>query len=55
MAYDFEIMYKRGKDNRAVDALSRFLGEELSCMALSLISPLLYQQILNSYDQDEAI
>ena len=55
MAYDFEIVYKRGKDNRAVDALLRLPGEKLFCMALSSISLVLYQQILYFYDQDKAL
>ena len=44
MAYDFEIVYKKGAENRVADALSRVPSQEISCMALSSISPTLYHQ-----------
>ena len=55
MAYDFEIGYKKGKDNRAADALSRVQSHNISYMALSFVSPILYQQILQTYANDEDI
>ena len=44
MTYDFEVVYKRGKENRATNALSRIPSHELSCTVLSSISSDLYQQ-----------
>ena len=55
MVYDFEIVYKRVTENKAVDALSRVLSQKISYMALSSISPTLYQQILSSYHHDDGI
>ena len=55
MAYDYEILYKKGRENKIVDALSRFPGQDLSCMALSSISHVLYQQVLHSYENDLGI
>ena len=55
MSYDFEIVYKKGAENRAADALSRTPSQELTCMALSCIEPTLYQQILQTYEADESI
>ena len=55
MAYDFEIVYKKGKENGAADALSRMPSYELSCLALSSISYVLYQEVLASYERDVGI
>ena len=55
MMYDFDIMYQKRVENKADDALSRVPSQRLSCMALSCISPTLYQQILQTYEKDEAI
>ena len=55
MVYDFEIVYKKGTMTRAADALSRVPSQEISYMALSFISPTLYQKILSSYDNDDGI
>jgi hypothetical protein len=37
--YDYEIIYKKGKDNVVVDALSRKYEDEGSIFSLSLIIP----------------
>jgi hypothetical protein len=37
--YDYEIIYKKGKDNVVVDALSRKYEEEGSLFSLSFIVP----------------
>ena len=55
MTYDFDVVYKMGTDNKAADALFKVPSQELSCMALSSISPTLYQKILESYEKDEGI
>ena len=48
-------MYKKGKDNGAANALSRVQSHNISCMALSSVSHILYQQILQTYANDEGI
>jgi hypothetical protein len=37
--YDYEIIYKKGKDNVVVDALSRKYEDEVSIFSLSFIVP----------------
>ena len=37
MAYDFDIVYKKGKDNRVVNALSRMPSHKLLCLAISSV------------------
>jgi hypothetical protein len=39
LGYDYEIIYKKDKDNVVVDALSRQLEEDVSLFALLLPSP----------------
>ena len=55
MTYDFEVVYKRGKENRATNALSRIPNQGLSCMVLSSVSSDLYQQVLSFCDHDERV
>ena len=55
MTYDFEVVYKKRKENRATDALLRISSQKLSCMALSSISHVLYQQVLSSYEKEKGI
>ena len=38
MAYDFDIVYKKGTKNGATDALSRVLASGIWCLTLSLVS-----------------
>jgi hypothetical protein len=38
LGYDYEIIYKKGKENFVVDALSRKFEEDGSLLALSLTS-----------------
>jgi hypothetical protein len=39
MGYDYEIIYKKGKDNLVVDVLSIQYEDEVSLFALSLLVP----------------
>jgi hypothetical protein len=39
LGYDYEIIYKKGKENIVVDALSRQFEEDGSLLSLSLPSP----------------
>eukprot|EP00253_Pinus_taeda_P031027 PITA_31027 len=39
LGYDYEIIYKKGKDNRVADALSRQFDEESTLLAISLPIP----------------
>ena len=39
LGYDYEIIYKKGKDNRVADALSRQFEDESTLLAISLPIP----------------
>lgn len=52
MGFDYEITYKSGTENLVADALSRVEGSEVLCLAMSVISSDLNQQIKNSYTLD---
>ena len=49
MGIYYEIQYKSGSENLVADALSRVHGSELLCIAISLTSSDLEQQIKDSY------
>jgi hypothetical protein len=53
--YDYEIIYKKGKDNVVVDALSRKYEEEGSLFSLSFIVPDWLQAIRQEWLQDPKI
>ena len=53
--YNFDIVYKRGSENRAADALFRVLCAEILSLAISLISSDLNQKILDSYTDDAGV
>jgi hypothetical protein len=50
--YDYEIIYKKGKDNVVVDALSRKYEDEGSLFSLSFIVPDCLQAVLQEWLQD---
>ena len=52
MAYDFDIVYNKGSENGAPDALSRVPFHELLCLAFSLVFSSLNYQIMDSYKND---
>ena len=52
MGYDYEINYKKGRENVVADALSRVNSSELMFMAISTISSDLMQQIQSTWDTD---
>ncbi|KAL8108106.1 hypothetical protein AgCh_024522 [Apium graveolens] len=52
MGFDYEIQYKKGVENVAVDALFRVQGAELLCTALFVSSSELPQLIKSSYQLD---
>jgi hypothetical protein len=51
MALQFKILYKKGKENIAVDALSR-VGHMMALQAVSSVQPTWIQEVLNSYTTD---
>lgn len=52
MGYNYKIEYKRGKENRAADALSR-RPQTYHIMSISTAVPLWINDILSSYALDE--
>ena len=55
MAYDFDIVYKKGSENGVADALSRVPAVELWNLALSSVSSDINHQILDSYTRDPGV
>nr|GEV60360.1 retrovirus-related Pol polyprotein from transposon 297 family [Tanacetum cinerariifolium] len=56
LGFDYEIVYKRGKENRAADALSRTThGGELSTMVVSFIFTDLIGEVQQSLEHDTKI
>jgi hypothetical protein len=51
MGLQFKIVYKKGKEKRAADALSR-MPTILDVQAVSKVQPLLIQKVVNSYATD---
>ena len=52
MGYDYEIIYKQGKENVVADGLSRINGAQLLNMTLSTLHSDLLADIKNSWTQD---
>lgn len=55
MQYDFEIEYKKGKENKAANALSRLPLVEWSAMTLSTVRTDLLEAITKSWELDEEL
>ena len=51
MGLNFRIVYKKGKENQAADALSR-VGHLMAIQAVSTVQPTWVQEVLNSYATD---
>lgn len=52
MGFDYEIVYKKGDENEAADALSRVEGAEILLCAISLILSDLEDKLKRSYSMD---
>ena len=55
MGYDYDISYKKGKENLVADALSRMNSAKLMVMAVFGISSELMSEIEKSWDTDEEL
>ena len=55
MGYDYDISYKKGKENLVADALSRMNSAKLMVMAVFGISSELMSKIEKSWDTDEEL
>ena len=52
MGYEFEICYKKGKENTATDALSRITSTNLALMEIITISTDLFKEVQQSWYTD---
>lgn len=52
MGLDYKIVYKKGTDNHAADALSRRPVSNSSIYAISTVQPAWLQEIVHSYSAD---
>lgn len=50
LGFNYKVEYKKGRENRAADALSRATHFEV--MAITLAVPVWMQQVFDSYEQD---
>lgn len=55
MGYDYDIVYKRGKENLAADALSRALSGEITIMVVNVISSDLLERVRKGWEADEGM
>ena len=55
MGYDYEITYRKGKENIVADGLYRVVGAQLLALALSTISSDLLETIKASWTQDPTL
>lgn len=55
MQFDFEIEYKKGKENKADDALSRLPSVELTAMTLINVKSELLDMIKNRWEEDTTL
>lgn len=53
MEFDYSIEYKKGKENKAADALSRRDTDGDKCLAITLVYPAWVEDVKNSYMGDE--
>jgi hypothetical protein len=51
MGLQFKIVYKKGKENKAADALSRIPVVQ-AMQAISVVQPIWIQEVINSYETD---
>lgn len=54
LGLQYRIVFKKGSDNSAADALSRHPNVESSCLAISSCTPKWVAEIADSYSQDSA-
>ncbi|KAJ0601569.1 putative nucleotidyltransferase, Ribonuclease H [Helianthus annuus] len=55
MGFDYEIVYKKGVENKVADALSRVQGPTLSAISVSHLHPSLMDKIKMSWQQDPVV
>lgn len=52
LGYNYSIEYKKGKDNKAADALSR-MPNQSNVMAISVVQPMWVEEVHKTYAQDD--
>jgi hypothetical protein len=53
LCLNYEFLYRSGKENVVVDALSR--RDEGECLAISMVIPEWIKEVLSSYEEDTAV
>jgi hypothetical protein len=52
LGYNYKVEFKKGRENKVADALSRAPHSE-ELMAISMVVPAWIEQVTSTYDQDE--
>ena len=53
LGYNYKVEYKKGKENKVADALSR-VQHTTTVQAISLVVPVWIEQVINTYQDDRA-
>jgi len=55
MGFDYEIEYRRGKENRVVDALFRVSSGEICIMVVSTITTNIMEEVKGTWEKDVVV